>query len=125
MKKHPLFSVLHIFITPSPLLDNTHNSSSSLVVILSLFVISGHYPEILWLLWQCDPSSSLLQLSLFSLLQLQLIFSDSYRRSSLIVTGGPHEEAPCELHPHELALGASFPHVTTGCDHTLIKKGAS
>jgi hypothetical protein len=111
-EKTPLFSVLHIFIMPSPLPDNSRNSSSSLAVILSLFVISGRYPEILWLLWQCDPSSSLLQLS----------FSDSYRRSSLSVTGGPREESPCELHLRELALGASFPHVTTGCDHSPTKK---
>jgi hypothetical protein len=46
-----LFSVLCIFIMPSPLPGHTLNSSSSLAIILSLFFISGRYPEILWLLW--------------------------------------------------------------------------
>jgi hypothetical protein len=37
---------------PSSLPDHHHNSSSSLVVILNLFIISGRYPKIPWLLWQ-------------------------------------------------------------------------
>jgi hypothetical protein len=36
----------------SPLHDHHRNSSSSLAVMLNVFIISGHYPEILWLLWQ-------------------------------------------------------------------------
>jgi hypothetical protein len=62
-----LFSVLHLFHTPSPLHDHHGNSSSSLVVILNAFIISGRFPEILWLLWQSQ---------LF-------IFSVSYSQSSL------------------------------------------
>jgi hypothetical protein len=42
---HSLFCVLHVFIMPSPVPDNTLNSSSSLAVILSLFIISGRYPR--------------------------------------------------------------------------------
>jgi hypothetical protein len=66
---------------PSPLPDHTPNSSLSLAIMLSLFFISDHYAETIrhqWsflrffaCFWQCDPSSSLLQLSLSSLLQLQ------------------------------------------------------
>jgi hypothetical protein len=40
------------FSHSSPLPDHHSNSSSSLVVILNLFIISGRYPKILWLLWQ-------------------------------------------------------------------------
>jgi len=39
-KRALLFYVLHMFITPSHLWDNPSNSSSSLAVILSLFIIS-------------------------------------------------------------------------------------
>jgi hypothetical protein len=51
-KSTPIFFVLHVFLTSSPLPDHHSNSSSSLVVMLYLFIISGHYPKILWLLWQ-------------------------------------------------------------------------
>jgi hypothetical protein len=51
-KKLCILFVLHIFLTSSPLPDHHLNSSSSLVVMLSLFIISGRYPNILWLLWK-------------------------------------------------------------------------
>jgi hypothetical protein len=50
-EKLTIFSVLCVFLTPIPLLDHHSNSSFSMVVILNLFIISGHYPNILWLLW--------------------------------------------------------------------------
>jgi hypothetical protein len=52
LKTHTPFFILHVFLTPNPLPDHHNNSSSSLVVILNLFIISGHYPKIIWLLWQ-------------------------------------------------------------------------
>jgi hypothetical protein len=51
-KNHTPFFVLHVFLTPNPLPDHHNNSSSSLVVMMNLFIISGLYPKILWLLWQ-------------------------------------------------------------------------
>jgi hypothetical protein len=51
-KKHSLFFVLHVFLTSIPLPDHHPNSSYSLAVILNLFIISGCYLEILWLLWK-------------------------------------------------------------------------
>jgi hypothetical protein len=52
LEKLTIFFVLHDFLTPSPLPNHHSNSSSSLAVILNLFIISGRYPKILWLLWQ-------------------------------------------------------------------------
>jgi hypothetical protein len=40
-------SILHVFIMPSSFYDHHCNSSSSLEVILILFIISGHYAKIL------------------------------------------------------------------------------
>jgi hypothetical protein len=51
-KKLTIFYVLHVFLTQIHLPDHHSNSSSSLAVILNLFIISGRYPNILWLLWQ-------------------------------------------------------------------------
>jgi hypothetical protein len=45
-------SILHVFLMPSSLCDHHCNSSYSLAVIMSLFIISGCYAKILWLLWQ-------------------------------------------------------------------------
>jgi hypothetical protein len=56
-QKQPSLLFLRVFIMPSPLVGNTLNSSSSLAIILSLFFISGRYPEILWLLWQLQSST--------------------------------------------------------------------
>jgi hypothetical protein len=47
-----LFFVMHLFYTPIPLHDHHGNSLSSLAVMLNVFIISGHYPEIPWLLWK-------------------------------------------------------------------------
>jgi hypothetical protein len=63
------FFVLCIFIMPSPLPDNTPNSSSPLAITLSLFFIHGHYAKTLWLLWQLQ-SSTLFHLSIVSILSL-------------------------------------------------------
>jgi hypothetical protein len=51
-KKHTLLSVMHVFLSPSSLPYHHYNSSSSLVVIMNLFIINGHYPKISWLLWK-------------------------------------------------------------------------
>jgi hypothetical protein len=64
-----LFFVLRIFIMPSPLPDNTPNSSSPLAITLSLFFIHGRYAKTLWLLWKLQ-SSTLFHLSIVSILSL-------------------------------------------------------
>jgi hypothetical protein len=46
-KNNVVFYVLHVFLTSSPLPDHHANSSSSLVIILNLFIIRGRYPKIL------------------------------------------------------------------------------
>jgi hypothetical protein len=51
-EKLTILSVLHDFLTSSPLPDHHSNSSSSLVVMLNLFIINERYSEILWFLWQ-------------------------------------------------------------------------
>jgi hypothetical protein len=52
-RKITLSSLFCMSFSPRVLLPDHHsNSSSSLVVILNLFIISGRYLEILWLLWQ-------------------------------------------------------------------------
>jgi hypothetical protein len=61
--------VLRIFIMPSPLPDQTPNSSSPLAITLSLFFIHGRYAETLWLLWKL-PSSMLFHLSIISMMSL-------------------------------------------------------
>jgi hypothetical protein len=68
LEKLTIFSVLHVFLTPSPLPDHHSNSSSSLVVILNLFIINGHYPNIIWLLWQS-------QLFVFSVIYSQSLLA--------------------------------------------------
>jgi len=64
-KNHP-FSILCIFIMPSPLPDHPCKSSSSLVVILSLFINNG-------LSWDSLPSLAVWHFILFFI--VELIFS--------------------------------------------------
>jgi hypothetical protein len=67
-KNHTILFVMHVFLMSSPLLDHYSNSSSSLAVILYLFIISGSYPKILWLL-------CLSQLFIFSISYSQSIMA--------------------------------------------------
>jgi hypothetical protein len=65
-RRNHLFSVLHLFIMLSPLSSHTLDSSSSLVIMLSMFFISVYYAEILQLLWPlCRDSSASLAVTVF------------------------------------------------------------
>jgi hypothetical protein len=101
-EKHCLFSILHVFLTPSPLSDHHQNSSYSLEVILNSFIINSHYPKILWLLWE---------LQLF-------VFLGSYSQSFwllwilspflYVITGGDHTPIQKSLCNLSLASAISF-----------------
>jgi hypothetical protein len=83
-KANPLFCSAYIFHANSSARSSTQlfffpgdyaqSIFSSFFIMLRLFFISGHYPEILWLLWQLC-YSTLFHLSIVSMMSLHSIGS--------------------------------------------------
>jgi hypothetical protein len=102
-KKHTLSSMFCISFSHQVLCQIIMtNSSSSLVVILNMFIISGRYPKIPWLLWQS-------QLFFFSVSYSQSFWLLWLLSPFLHVTiGGDHRPNFLALHDLGLASVSSF-----------------